>query len=337
MVRMLRQGAVCGGLAITALAATLAAGTQNGNPLPLLGPTAGTFKSTIDLVTLNVSVTDGRDRPVPGLRQDDFQVLEDGVAQDLAFFAASEVPIDVALLVDSSSSMLDKMPTVVQAAEGFINTLRPIDRGAVMGFASQLRVVQPFTSDHDALKAAIRSIRPRGSTALYTSVYVALSSFQKAKRDQGAEVTVRRPAIVVLTDGEDTSSLIRFDDLLDRARRAGVAIYPIAIAGDYDFSGLTEPGERRFASQSDFSLKSLARETGARAFFPAQVTDLNGVYHIVAEELSTQYALGYVPKAERKDGAFRHLLVRILSRPDARPRTRTGYYAAGPMRVENTR
>jgi len=335
-VTSLRTGIALGWLAV-ATAATLVAQGQDGR-LPLLETTAGTFKSTVDLVTLNVTVTDHRNRPVSGLALEDFQVMEDGVTQDVSFFAANDVPLDVALLVDCSSSMLDKLSLVQQAADGFINTLRPIDRAAVMTFSTQLRVTQPFTSDQAALKAAIHALAPKGSTALYTALYVALDRFEKARAEgrADAQATVRRPAIIVLTDGEDTASLIQFDDLLERARRVGVAIYPISIVGEYEAMIKSAAG-RRVYSQPDYALKTLARETGAQAFFPTLLTDLDGVYQLVAKELSEQYALGYVPKVERKDGSFRRLVVQILNRGDARPRTRTGYYAGGSVRAANAR
>jgi Ca-activated chloride channel family protein len=317
------------------LAATLTADQQDDSRrVPSPDATAGTFKSAVDLVTLNVTVTDGRNRTVPGLGRDDFQVLEDGIAQDLSFFAASEVPLDVALLVDASSSIIDKMPLVQQAAEGFIDTLRSFDRAALMTFTTQLRVLQPFTSDRGALKTALHSVAPRGNTALYTALYVTLDHFERLRRQQSSQAGVRRPAIVVLTDGEDTASVIQFDDLLDRARRAGIAIYPIMMTGgDVDPTVAGSAAQRRFYNRSDYAIKALAQETGARAFFPVQGTDLNAVYQLVAEELSSQYALGYVPKVDRRDGSYRRLSVRIAGHPDARPRTRAGYYSAGPVRV----
>jgi VWFA-related protein len=132
--------------------------------------------------------------------------------------------------------------------------------------------------------------------------------------------------------------VIQFDDLLDRARRVGVAVYPISLTTDADLLGmLTETDAKRYYNRADYTLRTLAKETGARAFFPAQLSDLAGVYGLVAEELSSQYALGYVPKLERRDGSFRRIAVRLDSRLDARPRTRTGYYAPGPARAFNAR
>jgi Ca-activated chloride channel homolog len=332
-VRSLLLRAACVFPATFVLTAALVAQQQGAGRLSQVENSAGTFRTAVDLVTLNVAVTDGLNRPVPGLGRSDFQVLEDGVAQDLSFFSATDVPLDVVLLVDSSSSVSPKLPFIEQAAAGFIATLRPIDRASVMSFTTQVRVVQPFTSDRLALRQAVHGLPARGDTALYTALYVALDNFERMRREGAADArSVRRQAIVVLTDGEDTASRVTFDDLLDRARRAGIAIYPIALDGD----GLRSPAitsPRRFFSTADYALKSLAQETGGRAFFPVRLEELDGLYQAVADELSTQYALGYVPKVERKDGTYRRISVLIASRPDARSRTRMGYYSPGPTRV----
>jgi VWFA-related protein len=292
--------------------------------LPSVQDSHTTFRSSVDLVTLNVTVTDAQERHVPGLIQTDFQVLEDGVPQPLSFFAANEVPLDVALLIDASSSMKEKIELVQQAADRFLKTLKPGDRGEVVAFNSQTRILQGLTDDLPALQAAVRKTVPRGGTALYTALYITLDRFMRAA---AANTEVRRPAIILLSDGQDTASLIQFEDVLERARRAGVAIYTIAVVSPFDAKMVESQGGRRFMNDSDFSLKTLAKETGGRAYFPLELSELNGVYEAVASELSTQYALGYAPRSPRDDGSFHRLLVRILSRPDARPRTRTGYYS----------
>lgn len=290
-------------------------------PLPAPEESHATFRSSVDLVTLNVTVTDGQDRYVPGLTQRDFQVLENGKPQAISFFAAAQVPLDVALLIDSSSSMRDKLELVQAAAERFLRTLKPGDRAQVVAFNSHTRILQSFTGDLGALQTAVRKTVPRGGTALYAALDVTLNQFMRAKT-----ADLRRPAIIVLTDGQDTSSLIQFDDVLERARRAGVAVYTISVVSAEEAQTAESEGGRRFMSESDFALKTLAKETGGRAFFPLQVAELNGVYGAVASELSTQYAIGYAPPGAHADGAFRRVLVRVVSRPDARPRTRAGYY-----------
>lgn len=276
------------------------------------------FRSGADLVALNVAVLDQNQHFVRGLAPGDFAVYEDGVRQDVSFFAAQEVPLDLILLVDTSSSMTDKMPTVRAAALGFLHTLRPMDRGAIVTFADGVRVAQPLTSDEAALVHAVNSTQPRGATALYNAIYVALKEFGRAARHTG---DVRRQAIAVLSDGEDTCSMVGFDDVLDLAKRSGVTIFTIGLRSPADVS------IKGSFSESLYSMKTLAQETGAQAFFPTEAKQLDGVYGKIAEELDSQYALGYTPKNNHVDGRFRRIVVQILSRPELRPRARTGYFA----------
>ncbi len=283
-----------------------------------------TYTAGVELVTLNVAATDKRNRRVSGLTAEEFQVLEDGVPQELSFFTASPLPLDVALLLDTSSSMLSKLVLVQQAAIGFIRALRRADRAAVIGFADRVSILQPFTGDLGRLTSAVRRLEALGDTALYTAVYVTLDQFA---RTAGTPGEVRRPAIVLVTDGEDNSSLIGFDQLLERARRAGVAIYTISLIAPAVGQDLLNNPEPRFLSESDFQLNALTRETGGRAFFPTALFELDGVYRAVADELSTQYALGYTPKTRPADGVFRRISVQVVGRPEVQLRTRTGYYA----------
>lgn len=299
---------------VVVLAATVSAQTPQTTPI---------FRSGVDLVALTVTVTDGQQNFVTGLARGDFAVYEDGVQQDLSFFAADHVPMDLALLIDTSSSMQDKMELVRSAAIGFINTLGAEDRAAVIAFNTGMREVQSLTSDRQALETAIRNTKAQGGTSLYNAIYVTLKELVAAQRRTD---NVRRQAIVVLSDGEDTSSLISFDDVTESSRRSGVTIYTIALKSPYVARRMGDAGNRYY-SQSDFSMRSLAQETGARAFFPLKVDELPAIYTEIANELSKQYAMGYTPKNPRKDG-LRRLVVRIVSRPDARPRTRSGYLAA---------
>ncbi len=287
--------------------------------------TGTVFKAATDLVSLSVTVTDGGHRYITGLDKDDFAVLEDGMPQEITFFAAMNVPLDLAVMIDTSASMTEKMAFVHEAATRFVHTLRPIDRAEVLGFSEQARVLVPFTNDIPAIEKAIDATTAHGSTALYTSLYVAIEDLSRLGKKQGE---VRRQAIIVLTDGEDTASLLSFDDLLDAAKRAGVAVYPISITSPSDPK--TQDGTHRYITESDFSLKSLAQETGARAFFPMELKDLDGTYQQIAQELSSQYSLGYSPK-HYGDGAFHKLMVRVLHHPDARSRTRSGYYSTRPI------
>jgi Ca-activated chloride channel family protein len=287
---------------------------------------ATTFKAGTELVALNVTVTDQQNHYLKGLSKEDFAVYEHGVRQDVTFFATSNVPVDLAILLDTSSSMVEKLPFAQEAAVQFSKTLRPGDRGEVMAFSDEIEVLQPFTGASSALETAIRSTRAHGGTSLYNAIYIALQELSRLNRDT---TEIRRSAIVVLTDGEDTSSLLSFDDVLDRVKRTGIAIYPIRVVSLWEVKRAEAEGTSGVFSQSDYGLKTLAQETGAQVFFPVQLRDLNGVYQQIAEELSVQYSLGYPPKNTRADGAFRRVMVQLLNYPEARSRTRSGYYAPG--------
>jgi Ca-activated chloride channel family protein len=291
---------------------------------------APTFRSGASLVSLNVTVMDGSARYVTGLQSGDFAVFEDGVKQNVRFFESTNVPVDLFVLLDTSASMTDRMDVVHEAAIGFLRTLRAGDRGAVVAFSDTVTVVQPLTDDRTLLEKAIDSTHAHGATALNNAIYIALKQLgQQAKQDD----TVRRQAIAVLSDGEDTSSLVSFDDVLSLARKMGVNIYTVALQSKYAGQRQAQEGIRRYFSESDYSMKMLARETGAQSFFPALVTELKGVYAAIAAELASQYSIGYVPANNRNDGRFRRVVVQITSRPELKPRTRLGYTAEADKAV----
>jgi Ca-activated chloride channel homolog len=309
--------------AIVAMALPAAASDGPSGPESNGGSTArSTFKSGVDVVALSVTVLDPQARLLAGLSRDNFSVFEDGVRQDIAYFETSEVPLDLALLIDSSVSMQPKIAFVQKAAAGFVDALREGDRAAVYAFNSYVRPLQAFTTDRSLVRQAIQSTTAAGGTALYNAVYVALRGFAKVAEDG----RVRRRAIVVLTDGEDTASVLTFDDLMGEAKAAGVTIYTIGLHAP-------EPGRdaaqaRGYFSTADFAMKQLARETGAKAFFPTGLSSLAEAYAEIGRELATQYAIGYVSRNPMRNGAFRRVTVRVSDSPGAQPRTRTGYLAA---------
>jgi len=270
----------------------------------------------VDIVSLNLTVTDSQNHYVTDLDQNDFAVFEDGVKQDVTFFNRRQQPIALSLLLDSSASMEDKLPTLQTAAGNFIRRLRPSDLAQVIDFDSRVEIRQVFTSNHDELEAAIRQTTAGGSTSLHNAIYIALKELKKIKAV--SEEDVRRQALVVFSDGEDTSSLVSFDEVLDLAKRSETAIYTIALRGtDTQTKGFRE---------AEFVMRTLAQETGGRAFFPAKVEDLNGVYSQIADELASQYTLGYSSKNTRRDGAYRRIVVQV-ARPGVTPRAKRGYYA----------
>lgn len=305
-------------LAIAALLAGSALAAQEGPPPARAQQPA--FRTGIDVVSLNITVTTPDQQFVTDLGQDDFLVFEDGVKQDVTFFTRSQLPIALALLLDTSASMDDKMATAQEAAIGFARRLRPEDLAQVIDFDSRVTIVQPFTSDGAALEKAIRSTAAGGSTSMYNAIYIALNEMKKVRADSAEDI--RRRAVVVLSDGEDTSSLLPFEEVLELSKRSETAIYTIGIRSQ-------DPATPRGFREAEFVLKQLASETGGRAFFPQSVAELPAIYTLIASELSSQYTVGYTSKNPKRDGSWRRVVVR-LARPNTIARTKQGYYAPAP-------
>jgi Ca-activated chloride channel family protein len=274
------------------------------------------FRTTIDIVSLNVTVIDGLNRYMIDLEQPDFSVFEDGVKQDIVFFTRRPQPIALSLLLDSSASMEDKLETLQLAAINFVKRLKPNDLAQVIDFDSRVSIRQAFTASQPDLEGAIRQAVSGGSTSLHNAIYISLKELGKIKAQN--EEDVRRQALIVFSDGEDTSSLVSFEEVLDLAKRSETSIYTIALRG-------TETNTRGFR-EAEFIMRQLAQETGGRSFFPAKITDLDGVYSQIADELASQYTIGYTSKNPKNDGAFRRVVVQI-GKPGLTPRTKRGYYA----------
>jgi VWFA-related protein len=187
------------------------------------------FRTTIDIVSLNVTVIDGANRYIIDLEQPDFSVFEDGVKQDLVFFTRRPQPIALSLLLDSSASMEDKLETLQIAATNFVRRLKPNDIAQVIDFDSRVSIRQAFTSNQTELEGAIHQAVSGGSTSLHNAIYISLKELGKIKAQN--EEDVRRQALIVFSDGEDTSSLVSFEEVLDLAKRSETSIYTIALRG----------------------------------------------------------------------------------------------------------
>jgi Ca-activated chloride channel homolog len=280
-------------------------------------PAQPSFRTAVDVVSLNITVTDAGNHYVTDLTDKDFEIYEDGVKQDLVLFNRSNLPVALVLLIDTSSSMEDRMTFAQDAAIGFVRKLRPADLGEVISFDSRFETLQKFTNNTNSLETAIRKTVAGGSTSLYNALYVSLKDLKKVPAQ--SEEDVRRQAIIVLTDGEDTSSLITFDDVMDLARRSETAIYPIGLMAD-------APAQSKGFREATYQLRQLATDTGGRAFFPTDPKGLGGVYGQIYDELSSQYTIGYTSKNSRRDGSWRRLVVRV-NRPSVTARTKQGYFA----------
>ncbi|HEX4822889.1 MAG TPA: VWA domain-containing protein [Candidatus Polarisedimenticolaceae bacterium] len=254
----------------------------------------------VNRVILWVTVTDKSDRLVGELDKSSFKVFEDGTQQTIQEFTLEDRPITMAIVLDSSGSMRDSMPEVHEAAAQFVGTLRAQDRALVIDFDDKVFLLQDLTSDQVALKESVTSTEALGSTALYDAIHAA---FRKLAGIEG------RKAIVLLTDGDDTSSQFGYARVLEEAKAQNVLIYAIGL-GD--------------AKKS--VLKEFSDMTGGRPFFVGKAKDLNEVYQKIAEELRRQYYISYSTNNKTWDGRFIKVEVKATN-PDWSVRARRGYFA----------
>ena len=282
-------------------------------------PSHPAFRGRVDWVVLPVSVTGRGGRHVSDLRAEDFTVLDNGRPQVLTHFSNVRTPLALSLLLDTSDSMSVVLDVIQDAAVGFTRGLAPDDTAQVVTFNERLTVIQPFTRSGEAIEAAIRRVRTDGDTSLFTAVYVTLMELQARPPAELGEV--RRHAIVLLSDGYDTKSLVPYERVLELARRSNVAIYAVAMGlrADNDVDGRILEGR--------YVLRQLAHVTGGRVLFPAEPADLINAFDEIADELSHQYTLAYMPVGPfALDDSWRTVLVRV-DRPGLRATTRPGYIA----------
>ena len=209
------------------------------------------------------------------------------------------------------------MATAQEAAVGFARKLRPQDLAQIVDFDTRVEILQDFTADAGALEKAIRATQAGGSTSMNNALYISLKELAKIKPKN--EDDVRRRAVVLLSDGEDTSSLVTFDEVLDLAKRSATTIYTIGLQS-------RDTGFSKGFREAEFVLRQLAQETGGRAFFPQKPEDLAGIYGVIADELASQYTLGYASTNQKRDGTFRRLNVQV-NRQGTTARTKRGYFA----------
>lgn len=274
------------------------------------------FRGGTDAVALTITVLDGAGRLVGGLEREAFQVYEDGVLQEIDTFSALPQPIALSLVIDTSTSMETKLSIAQEAAGGFIRRLGEKDTAQIIDFDSQARILQSFTDDRPQLERALRRTQAGGSTSLYNAIYTSINELKRLRVQGTADI--RRQAIVLLSDGEDTSSIVPYEDVLDLSKRSEVTVYSIGLRDK-------DAAQSRGWNEAQFVLKSLAQETGGRNYIVADAAQLPGIYSQIADELANQYTLGYVSKNPKRDGAWRRINVRIL-REKTTARTKAGYF-----------
>lgn len=278
----------------------------------LNGPSAGE-RVNVDLVELFVVVEDKEGRPVRGLTQGDFRVIEDGAIQDIATFDdAADLPLTLGMAIDSSASMFVKLPQVQSAASNFLRrTFTEQDRAFLVDFDSQPRLARGTTSDLDRLVDAVWSLEASGRTAMWESIVYSLVQLQGVRG---------RKALIVFSDGADEDEQFPFRSALRISREMGVPIYLILMKKEPKESAALGLLRRSFTSRVD----RLVEATGGRVFYGKEYDSLDEVYDQIDQDLRSQYLLAYYPKGEERDTGWREVDIE-LTVDGLRPRTLSGY------------
>ena len=268
----------------------------------------------VSRVNMLFTVSDKKGRFVTDLGKDDFQIFENKKPQGIIEFnAESNLPLRLAILIDTSNSIRERFRFQQEAASAFITgVVRPRqDKAIVVSFDTAAELVADLTDDVDTLEKAVRGLRPGGGTALYDAIFFACRD--KLMQDQ--PLYKFRRAMVVLSDGEDNQSRYSRDQALEMAQKADVVVYTIS-------TNIT-----RIETEGDKVLRYFAAETGGQAFFPFRAQDLNQSFENIANELRHQYNIFYRPEPLKTDGLYHPVDIRIKGRKDLLVRARKGYYA----------
>ena len=277
-------------------------------------PTPESLVVNVDLVNVLFTVTDRKGKLVTDLDKQNLKLLEDNRLQTITNFAReTDLPLTIAVLIDTSTSIRDRFKFEQQAAIDFLyRTLRPRkDKALLITFDSAIELVQDFTDNAEALAKAIRQVRPGGGTKMFDGIYLACQ--EKLKGEPGRKI------MILISDGDDNLSLETLAGTLEMAQKSDVSIFAIS-TNSSGFFGITAP-------KADKVLKRLSEDTGGRAFFPFKAEDLSESFQDISTELRSQYSLAYRSSNPTRDGSFRAIKIET-DRKNLRVKARKGYYAA---------
>jgi Ca-activated chloride channel homolog len=280
------------------------------------------IKLGTDLIMLDVSVLDtgANNAAVMNLQQKDFQVLEDKVPQEIKFFSKDQVPVSVVFAIDSSGSMRAKIDTVIKASVNLVKDSKPGDEMSVIEFRETPELLQEFTADQNDVIDTLNGLVARSSTAMLDAVYLAADYARKEGKN-------RRKALIVVTDGLDKENYYKFDDVVKHLQESDVQVYLIGFTSDLDSGGSLFKKSPK--DKAEALLNKLASETGGKAFYPRELSEVHTIGQQISTDLRTQYAIGYYPSNTNRDGTFRSVRVQVNNSSNKRlvARTRTGYIA----------
>ncbi len=273
------------------------------------------IKVKVEMVNVLCVAMNRNGKYITNLKKDDFEIYENGVKQKIERFSSrTDLPLLIALLIDTSASVVDKLKFEKDAAVDFFNSvLSPKDLALVAAFDSSVTLIQDFTNDVNEIKEQLKLLKAGGGTALFDAIYLIC---QEKMRWSSQD---KRKIIVIISDGDDTVSSTTYEDALKAAQESGVVIYAISTnrAGYFGHAGKKE---------GDTILKDFAKETGGKLFTPSLLSDLYKSFEEINKELRNQYSISYIPTNKKHDGTFRKITIKVKKR-GIKLRYRKGYYA----------
>jgi Ca-activated chloride channel homolog len=310
-------------------AASLAGPALQGQQVKAPGPeskpedSGAVFRADTRVVDLHATVVDKAGHLVTNLTKEAFTVYENGAQQEIRQFKREDVPVSMGLIIDNSGSMRDKRAKVEAAALALVKDSNPQDEVFVVNFNDEAYNDLPhgkdFTSDIKEMEEALTRIDSRGGTAMRDAIRMSIDhEKEKAHRD--------KKVLVVVTDGNDNSSLISLEKLVQASQQSGVLIYAV---------GLLSEEERREAKRAERALNALADATGGESFFPKDLTEVERIAHQVAHNIRNQYTIIYSPSNQTMDGTYRQIKVTVKAPGSPTVHTRSGYYATPDQGVSS--
>lgn len=275
----------------------------------------------VDMVVVHTTVVNKNGQFISGLKQENFRVFEDNLAQNIVSFSQEDVPVSLGIAIDLSGSMRDKFDNVTKAALAFMRASNPNDEVFLVGFNSEVELIEDYTNDADLISDDLNNTVVTGGTALWDAIYL---SVQKAQAG-----TKPKKALIVITDGEDKDSYYKLDEMVAKVQESDVQIYSIGFLNEIPEAGLFGRWTKTEPEKAHDALKRISDETGAKAFFPKDISDIHTIVSEIAYELRNQYSISYVSSNAARDGAWRRLRVALNPPPSAgeRVRYRSGYFA----------
>ena len=279
------------------------------------------FTSNTRLVVLHATVVDKNGHLITNLQKDAFQVYENEALQSIREVKREDVPVSMGLIVDNSGSMRDKREKVKEAALDLVKASNPHDEVFIVNFNDEAFLdTKDFTSNIKEMEEALSKIDSRGGTAMRDAIRMSIDEAkEKGKRD--------KKVLVVVTDGNDNSSLITLDNLVRAAQQSGILVYTV---------GLLSEEERREANRAKKALSAIAEATGGQSYFPKDLSDVAKIANQVAHDIRNQYIITYTPSVNALDGSFRK--IRVVANGPNKPvvRTRSGYYATPDSSIDKS-